>query len=326
MIKTISDIASIAGVAKSTVSRYLNGGSVSQATRQRIEKVIKEHHYVPNTFAQSLKARKTNFIGTVVPRLDSFASSQTLMGIDEQLRDANFQMLISNTSQDMNREIESIYDFARQKVSGIILLAAQVHDDHLKAAEEINIPILLLGQENPHLHSLIHDDYHAGYEMGKHILEMGHRNIAYLGVTEKDIAVGIRRKEGFKKSLEGTVCTISYYETGFKMTDAMETASRLLEEISPSIIVCATDNIALGVMKAAYLKQITIPEELSVTGFGGYDITEIIHPTLTTIRFYYREAGKLAAHNIIKLVREEQIDPVTIMDFELLKRESVDKR
>lgn len=326
MIKTISDIASIAGVAKSTVSRYLNGGSVSQATRQRIEKVIKEHHYVPNTFAQSLKARKTNFIGTVVPRLDSFASSQTLMGIDEQLRDANFQMLISNTSQDMNREIEAIYDFARQKVSGIILLAAQVHDDHLKAAEEINIPILLLGQENPHLHSLIHDDYHAGYEMGKHILEMGHRNIAYLGVTEKDIAVGIRRKEGFKKSLEGTVCTISYYETGFKMTDAMETASRLLEEISPSIIVCATDNIALGVMKAAYLKQIAIPEELSVTGFGGYDITEIIHPTLTTIRFYYREAGKLAAHNIIKLVREEQIDPVTIMDFELLKRESVDKR
>ncbi|WP_110932811.1 LacI family DNA-binding transcriptional regulator [Paenibacillus bouchesdurhonensis] len=326
MIKTISDIAAIAGVAKSTVSRYLNGGSVSQATRQRIEKVIKEHQYVPNTFAQSLKARKTNFIGTVVPRLDSFASSQTLMGIDEQLREANFQMLISNTSQDMKREIEAIYDFARQKVSGIILLAAQVHEDHLKAADEINIPILLLGQENAHLHSLIHDDYHAGYEMGMHILEMGHRNIAYLGVTEQDIAVGIRRKEGFKKSLEGTDCSISYYETGFKMTDAMETATQLLEDISPSIIVCATDNIALGVMKAAYLKQIVIPEELSVTGFGGYDVTEIIHPTLTTIRFFYKEAGKLAANNIIKLVREEHIDPVTIMDFELLKRESVDKR
>lgn len=326
MIKTISDIAAIAGVAKSTVSRYLNGGSVSLATRQRIEKVIKEHQYVPNTFAQSLKARKTNFIGTVVPRLDSFASSQTLMGIDEQLREANFQMLISNTSQDMKREIEAIYDFARQKVSGIILLAAQIHDDHLKAAEEINIPILLLGQENAHLHSLIHDDYHAGYVIGKHILEMGHRNIAYLGVTEKDIAVGVRRKEGFQKSLEGTDCSVSYYETGFKMTDAMETASRLLEEISPSIIVCATDNIALGVMKAAYLKQIAIPEELSVTGFGGYDVTEIIHPTLTTIRFFYKEAGKLAAHHIMKLVREERIDPVTTMEFELLKRESVDKR
>ncbi|WP_055108114.1 LacI family DNA-binding transcriptional regulator [Paenibacillus ihumii] len=326
MIKTISDIAAMAGVAKSTVSRYLNGGSVSQATRHRIEKVIKEHHYVPNTFAQSLKARRTNIIGTVVPRLDSFATSQTLMGIDEELRNASFQMLISNTSQDMKREIEAIYDFARQKVSGIILLAAQVNDEHLKAAEEINIPILLVGQEHPQLHSLIHDDYHAGYRIGRHILEMGHRQIVYLGVTEKDISVGVRRKEGFRKSLEGTACSVTYYKTGFRMTDAMATASRILDENTASIIVCATDNIALGVMKAAYLKQIDIPSDLSVTGFGGYDVTEIIHPTLTTVRYFYKEAGKAAAHNIIKLVREEEINPVTMLDIELLERESVDKR
>lgn len=326
MIKTISDIAAIAGVAKSTVSRYLNGGSVSQATRQRIEKVIKEHHYVPNTFAQSLKARRTNIIGTVVPRLDSFATSQTLMGIDEELRSANFQMLISNTSQDMEREIEAIYDFARQKVSGIILLAAQVNEEHLKAAEGINIPILLVGQEHSQLYSLIHDDFHAGYKIGRHVLEMGHRQIAYLGVTEKDISVGIRRKEGFKKSLEGTECSVSYYETGFRMTDAMTAASQILDESTPSIIVCATDNIALGVMKAAYLRQIVIPSDLSVTGFGGYDITEIIHPTLTTVRFFYKEAGQTAARNIIKLVRDEEMDQVTMLDTELLERESVDKR
>ncbi|WHX47036.1 LacI family DNA-binding transcriptional regulator [Paenibacillus woosongensis] len=326
MIKTISDIAAIAGVAKSTVSRYLNGGSVSQATRQRIEQVIKEHHYVPNTFAQSLKARRTNIIGTVVPRLDSFATSQTLMGIDEELRSANFQMLISNTSQDMEREIEAIYDFARQKVSGIILLAAQVNEEHLKAAEEINIPILLVGQEHSQLYSLIHDDFHAGYKIGRHVLEMGHRQIAYLGVTEKDISVGIRRKEGFKMSLEGTECSVSYYETGFRMTDAMAAASQILDESTPSIIVCATDNIALGVMKAAYLRQIEIPSDLSVTGFGGYDVTEIIHPTLTTVRYFYKEAGQAAARSIIKLVRDEEMDQVTMLDTELLERESVDKR
>lgn len=326
MIKTISDIALMAGVAKSTVSRYLNGGSVSKATKQKIEQVIKEYHYVPNTFAQSLKARKTNIIGTVVPRLDSFATSQTLMGIDEELREANFQMLISNTSQDMKREIEAIYAFARQKVSGIILLAAQVSEAHLKAVREINIPVLLVGQQHPSLHSLIHDDFEAGYTMGRHILDQGHRQIAYLGVTEADIAVGIRRKEGFKKSLADTPCEVRYFQTGFKMTDAMAAATQLLEEYTPSIIVCATDNIALGVMKAAYLKNIDIPSELSVTGFGGYDVTEIIHPTLTTIRYFYKDAGKLAAHNIIKLVREELIEMVTMMGFELLERGSVDKR
>lgn len=326
MIKTIADIASIAGVAKSTVSRYLNGGSVSEKTRKKIEQVIKEHHYVPNTFAQSLKAKKTNIIGTVVPRLDSFASSQTLIGIDEELRNANYQMLISNTSQDIEREIEAIYNFARQKVSGIILLAAQVMDEHLKAVRDSGVPVLLVGQQHPHLYSLIHDDYRAGYTIGRHILEKGHRRIAYLGVTEKDIAVGVRRKEGFKKSLEGSSCYVQYYETGFKMTEAMITAAHIMEEYNPTIIVCATDNIALGVMKAAYIKHINIPKDLSVTGFGGYDVTEIFHPTLTTVQFHYKEAGKLAAQNIVRMVREETIEHVTMMDFELLDRESVDKR
>ena len=98
MIKTISDIAKLSGVAKSTVSRYLNGGSVSEATKKKIEHVIKETGYIPNTFARSLKAKKPNIIGTIVPRLDSYATSQTLIGIDEQLRKLNYQMLISNTS------------------------------------------------------------------------------------------------------------------------------------------------------------------------------------------------------------------------------------
>lgn len=326
MNKTIADIAELAGVAKSTVSRFLNGGSVSKATRQKIELVIKEYHYVPNTFAQSLKARKTNIIGTVVPRLDSFATSQTLMGIDDELRSANFQMLISNTSQDMKREIEAIYDFARQKVSGIILLAAKISDAHLKAAEDTKIPILLVGQQHPSLYSLIHDDYNAGLTMGRHVYEQGHRQIAYLGVTEEDIAVGVQRKTGFMKSLENTPCHVRYYETSFKMMDAVNAADRILDEFSPSIIVCATDNIALGVMKAAYLRNIAIPSALSITGFGGYDVTEIIHPTLTTIRFFYKETGKVAAHHMIRLVRDEHIDKITKMNYELLERGSVDKR
>ncbi|MDU5946378.1 MAG: LacI family DNA-binding transcriptional regulator [Paenibacillus macerans] len=325
MIKTISDISRMAGVAKSTVSRYLNGGPVSEKTRRKIEHIIKEQNYVPNTFAQSLKAKKTNFIGPVVPRLDSFATSQTLIGIDEALRSNHYQMLISNTSQDMDREIEAIYDFARQKISGIILLAAQVTEAHLTAIKQIDIPVILVGQKNDQIHSLIHDDKQAGRLMGRHVLSKGHRKIVYLGVTEKDEAVGIRRKEGIEEALAACPdCEASYLETSFKMSDAVLTASRLLEETRPSIIVCATDNIALGVIKAAHLKGIRIPEELSVTGFGGYDITEIIHPALTTVKYHYYEAGKKAADNIIQLVNEKPVDKLTLMDVELIERESVD--
>ncbi len=327
MSKTIADIARIAGVAKSTVSRYLNGGSVSTATRNKIEQVIKETGYVPNTFAQSLKAKTANIIGTIVPRLDSFATSHTLMGIDDQLRNQGCRMLITNTSQDMNREIEAIYELARQKISGIILLAARITDEHLEAIQTTDIPVLLVGQQHEQIHSLIHNDYDAGYELGRYVLDRGHRRLAYLGVTEQDIAVGVRRKQGFTRAVEETgECTVAYYETSFRMSDARQYALQLLQKpLDATIIVCATDNIALGVMKAAHELGIEIPQQLSITGFGGYDVTEVVHPALTTIRYPYQEAGKIAAQDIVKLVHRQHVQMVTVMDYELLQRESVDK-
>jgi LacI family transcriptional regulator, sucrose operon repressor len=325
MIKTISDIARIAGVAKSTVSRYLNGGSVSEETKKKIELVINETGYIPNTFAQSLKAKKTNIIGTIVPRLDSYASSHTLIGIDEELRKHNFQMLISNTNQDLDREIESIYSLERQKIAGIILLATEITERHLEAFEKIQIPVLLVGQQIESTYSLVHDDYAAGYELGRYVLEKGHRKIAYVGVSEKDIAVGIKRKKGFNDAIkEYTNCEVRYYESSFKIRDALKVTTELLDQYRPTLLFCATDNIALGALKAAYLKGVNVPSDLSIVGFGGYDVTEVIHPALTTAKFHFKEAGELAARNIVRLVNGEKVERLTVSEFEIIERESVD--
>ncbi|MDQ1143949.1 LacI family sucrose operon transcriptional repressor [Bacillus sp. SORGH_AS 510] len=324
-MSTIMDIAKLAGVAKSTVSRYLNGGSVGEATKKKIEQAIQETGYSPNPFAQSLKAKKTNIIGTIVPRLDSYAASQTLIGIDEQLKQLNYQMLISNTSQSLEREIESIYSFANQKMAGIILLATEITAQHIEAFESVNVPVLLIGQEHEDFHSLIHDDFHAGYEMGRYVLEKGYRKIAYLGVTERDIAVGVKRKQGFTKAIqEAADCEVRFYETLFKIPSAQASAMEIIHEFQPSIFVCATDNIALGVLKAAYAEGLTIPNDLAVTGFGGYDVTEIIHPTLTTAKFFYKEAGETAARQMVELINERPVEKVTVSTFEIIERESVD--
>ncbi|EGA88407.1 sucrose operon repressor (Scr operon regulatory protein) [Planococcus donghaensis MPA1U2] len=326
-MKTIADIAQLAGVAKSTVSRYLNGGSISVATKRKIERIIHETGYTPNNFAQSLKAKKPNIIGTIVPRLDSFASSQVLMGIDEQLRDLNYQMLIANTSQDLVREIESIYSLYNQKVAGIILLATQISEAHLKAFEETNLPVILVGQQHDQLYSLIHDDDSAGYDLGKYVLKNGHRKIAYLGVTEKDIAVGVRRKEGFKRAIsEDDSCEVNYYETSFKMENAVEVTSSIIESFDPSIIVCATDNIALGALKAAHLKEIDVPSSLSIAGFGGYDVTGIIHPGLTTVKFHYEKVGRMAATSLVALLNGGEIPRSQLSDYQIIERESVDNK
>lgn len=321
---TIQDIAKLAGVAKSTVSRYLNNGSVSEKTKRKIEKAINDTGYMPNAFAQSLKAKQTNIIGTIIPRLDSYATSRTLIGIDEQLKEMNYQMLISNSNQNLEREIESIYSLVRQKVAGIILLATIITEEHLKVFQEIDIPVLLVGQEHDDVYSVIHDDLAAGYAMGKHVLSLGHRKIAFLGVSERDVAVGIHRKEGFMKSVnELPDCDVRYYETTFSISGSLEKVPEIMKTFQPSVIVCATDNIAIGAMKAAYTEGLAIPEDISITGFGGYEITEMIHPGLTTAKFFYKDAGVLAAKSILSLLKGEDIPMKTVSDFTLIERESV---
>ena len=93
---TIQDIAKKAGVTKSTVSRYLNGGSISLETAQKIEKIIKEENYTPSPFARSLKAKFSSMIGVIVPRVDSAATAQTLMGIDEVIEELNYELIMNN--------------------------------------------------------------------------------------------------------------------------------------------------------------------------------------------------------------------------------------
>jgi len=205
------------------------------------------------------------------------------------------------------------------------LLATVITDRHLQAIADVNIPVLLIGQEHEEIHSVIHDDYHAGMAIGQYVLEKGHRNIAYLGVTELDIAVGIKRKQGFTKALEGKEdIDVHYYETEFNIPAAQAAAMEILRNSNQSIVVCATDNIALGCLKAAYKLGIAVPDTLSVTGFGGYDVTEAIHPGITTAKFHYKEAGKKAAVNMVELVHERPVEILTTMNFEIIKRESVD--
>ncbi|MFJ8248264.1 LacI family DNA-binding transcriptional regulator [Peribacillus asahii] len=326
-MKNIADIAKLAGVAKSTVSRYLNGGSVSEVTKRKIEDIIAETGYMPNAFAQSLKAKKTNIIGIIVPQLDSYETSQTLIGIDEQLRELNYLMLVSHTNRNLNREIENIYTLAKQKVAGIILLATQITDRHVQAISEIDIPVLLVGQHHDEIHSLVHHDEEAGYTMGKYIIEQGHRRLAFLGVSEADIAVGVKRKEGFKRATRDVNnCEVRYFETKANMREVAANALDIFNDFFPSALICATDEIAIGVVKAAYTKGMHVPANLSVTGFGGYEITAMMHPALTTVQFYFIEAGKKAADHIVQLVNGQDIPMLTYSNFEIIARESVDKR
>ncbi|MGX1193071.1 LacI family DNA-binding transcriptional regulator [Metabacillus sp. SLBN-84] len=324
MSVTINDIAKLAGVAKSTVSRYLNGGHVSEKTKEKIRRVIDSTKYEPNSFAQSLKAKKTNFIGVIAPTLDSFVTSTVLMAIDEELKKRDFTTLIISTSKHVDREIESLISLSRQKVDGIILIATGVTEKHIETIHSIRIPVLIVAQEVEEVASIINDDYHAGFMMGQYIGDKGHQSVAYIGVTEKDIAVGQKRKQGVLAGLDDAgVKNTEVFHSEFNFQDAAEVTLKMLESFEPTAIICATDTIAFGAMKALSKLGKNVPNDMSLAGFGGYSISEVIHPALSTIRFNNEETGVMAANTIIQMTEGKEVPQLQISGFTLVEGESV---
>lgn len=318
----ISDIAKLAQVSKSTVSRYLNGGSISEKTRQKIDRVVKETGYSPNQFAQSLKARRTQMLGVIVPRLSSYASNQTLYGIETYLRPRKYQTIIVNTDLDQQLEINAIYTLAKNKVDGIIFLATTLTDAHIEAIQSINVPVILVGQSYDRIPSIVQNDYEAGRLIGQYFGKARFDRIAYFGVDASDKAVGIHRCRGVMDGLSEYDKQADTYITSFKLKDAQNTAKSFLAQYDA--VICATDNIALGVLKAAFDMRIDVPQTLSISGFGGYETTSIVTPMITTIVFPYEETGRIAALSMMKLLDHDEVPLVQRMDFKLDEKESVD--
>ncbi|HBG9097748.1 TPA: LacI family DNA-binding transcriptional regulator [Clostridioides difficile] len=287
---TINDIAGLAGVSKSTVSRYLNNKDISDSTKEKIKTIIDEYGYEPNAFAQSLRAKKTYFIGIIAPCLDSFVKSKIMMAIDEELKELKYTSLIINTSRKIRSEIDSISKLARLKVDGI--------------------------------NSIVNDDYGAGYKMGQYIATKGYKNIVYLGVDESDISVGSNRKNGVLNGLKDKGYDAKVFYTDFDQETSIQKSGEMLENENPDMIICATDTIAIATMKEINKRGKNIPQDISVAGFGGYDVLSIISPKLTTIKFENESAGKVAANTIVNLIQERKEPLLKEIKFELIEGES----
>ena len=142
---TMADIAELAGVGTSTVSRYFNGGYVKQETKEKIQRVIKEYNYEPNAFAR-LKAKNSNVIGVVVPTLNSKVTSRVITSIDRYLREREYTTLIKNSDHDIELEIQNIQRLINLNVDGILLSSISITEEHKRIFKETDIPIVVLAQ------------------------------------------------------------------------------------------------------------------------------------------------------------------------------------
>ena len=321
---TIKEVAERAGVAKSTVSRYLNGKPVQKDSVRRIREAIEHYHYEANVFAR-LNAKQSNIIGIILPGFDSTVTPRVMTAIDKYLRTKDYTPLIINTEGDLNLEVRSIGNLARMRVDGIILVATYITPAHQKAVESVQTPVGFMGQEFTAGISVLDDNLAAGEELGRYVAGRGLRSVGFLWVTEDDIAVGLRRKEGILRGLAaGGVTDVRNYLADFTYQTAYTVARRILQQSDrPQILLCATDRIAYGVYKAARELGLRIPQDISVTGFGGYDTSELLTPPLTSIRFDSETEACVCADTVLKMFREEPVSKTQLIGYRFIEGGSV---
>lgn len=321
---TINDIAKEAGVAKSTVSRYLNGGSVSPKTAKKIAQIIAANGYVPNTFAQSLKAKNSKMVGAVIPRLDSHATNTIIAGVEETLKKSGYRLTIMNTNLDPEMELEALQQFQVTKMDGIIFLMTHFSKKLEQAIKGIKVPVVAVGQKSKMGDAIYFNEVGAAEQMADYLYDAGHRSIHFLKVTESDPAVGVIRRIALQDRFLSYPNTVWYdWETGFNMEDAYKITKQHIVSKEPQLIVGSTDMLAIGAMKACLEAGIKVPEQVSIAGFGNHTIGQAIYPGLTSVEYPYRSAGQMAAQHLLNRIQERHLEASIQLSTHLIKRESV---
>ena len=292
---TITEIAKMAEVSVSAVSRYLNDGYVSEEKVQRIKAVIEKTGYRPSKQAQSMRTKKSKVIGVILPKISSESIARVAAGISEVLSESGYQMLLANTENNPKKEMEYLQLLNNNPVDGILFSASVFDKAHKEALRKLDVPVVIISQKFEDYACVYHDDYGAARAMIKQLLDSGKRRIGHIGVTLKDEAAGVQRTKAFFDTMEKYEVSVNpqmVMEAPFVMEGGYEAMKHLLNK-NPDLdgVFCATDSLAVGAMM--YLKEIgkQIPEEIAVTGIGHNRMSRVVTPTLATAHLHYRSSG-----------------------------------
>ncbi len=325
---TIAEIASRAGVSKAAVSRYLNNGYVSSEKREAIRRVIEETGYVPSQQAQTLRTGKSRMVGVIVPRIDSESISRVVAGISRVLEEQGYRLLLANTDNRVEKELEYLEVFRSGNVDGVILVATILSGAHRQALGALGCPVVLVGQRMEGMTCVYHDDRGAARAVTGLLLQSGRRRIGYIGVTPRDRAAGAARRAGWQDAMReaGQEPDADWLEqSDFSIDGGYAAAERLLSRV-PDVegIFCATDSIAIGVKKRIEEHGRRIPADIALAGIGHSRLSELVRPKLATAHYYYQISGEEAARDLLEII-EQGVDrkKQLMLGFEVYPGESI---
>lgn len=319
----IHDVAKKSGLSVVTVSRVLNNSpSVREVNRQKVLKAIEELNYQPNSAARSLVRGKTGVIGMSITNFNDSFYDRVIRVVNRKLAEQGYFLALSIAEN----EVEDNFLFQRDRVDGIILLSPLRENEYVVELKRKNIPFVLLDNQFQHedVPSVIVDNYQGGYEATKHLIDLGHTQIAHIGGPSVFLSVE-ERKRGYVQALnEAGLTPFGMEFCGFTVSSGYEVAKRWIREDKlPTAIFSGDDFIALGVVQALREEGILVPHDISVVGFDDQQFVGEFFPRLTTVRQPEAQMGSIGVDLLLQLINGEVMPAaVTKLAPQFLVRES----
>ena len=308
MPSTIADVARRAGVGRGTVSRVLNDRpNVDPATRERVQRAIAELDYVPSPTARRLSLGLTQTIGVVVPYMTTPSVVERLRGIEAALVPAGYDMIVFNIESVERRDAVFREVPRRERVDGLVVISIAPRDDEVARTQAARVPMVLLDVSHPSVPSIDVDDVGGGRLAARHLIELGHRRIAFLGDTPR-LPLGFRssrnRLAGVRSALAdaGLPLPPGRIATGGpdRATAAALTRALMGGADRPTAILCASDTQALGAIEAIRSLGAEVPGDVSIVGYD--DIEQAADLGLTTVRQPLEESGRRAVERLLAAI------------------------
>jgi LacI family transcriptional regulator len=326
---TIYDIAERLGLSPSTISRGLKGHyTVSLKTQQKITKTAEAMGYRINTFAANLRRQRTNTIGIIIPRFNSYFMSEVIAGAEKVTNEAGYNLIISQSLERVDKEIRNVKTMFTNRVDGLLVSLAENTNtlDHFNLFFNKGIPLLFFDRvpANEKLPSIIIDNERAGYLATKHLIEQGAKNIIHITGNQLRNVYADRLK-GYQRAL--AEYGIPYQPQNIIINDLSEQAgiqaARQIINLKADAVFAANDNCAVSCMNELKRLGVEIPHDMAFAGFNNDMISRNVDPPLTTINYPGFEMGAVAAQNLLKhLEGETTIHTSITLNADLIIRSS----
>ena len=328
MVRTIDELAELSGVSRATVSRVLNNGSVSDATRRRVQAVVDRTNFRPNPAARSLASGRSGVVG-VVMHIDSHLLfgdpyfSQLLQGMSAALADGATGMMLWLGNRSKEETLDRI--LAIRLLDGVIVTAHNLDDPLVDGLLASRLPTVLIGHRSAdRTASYVDVDHvHAADAMTTHLLETGRRRIGHI-TGMRGTVTGEDRLTGYRRAMHRARLAIDdlVVDGDFNEPSGAAGAAVLLDH-GVDAIFCANDATAVGALRVIRERGLQVPEDVALAGFDDLDFAAHLDPPLTTVRQGVREQGAQAVSSLFQLVRDRDGAPRrVILPTELVIRQS----